>query len=103
MQEPAPVRWTVDPATLQVPLAVKLTAKLDEAVALTAKSGAPKVFAASAPNVIVWLPLAIENDWGTSAAGVWVAVTRCARVTCPGSPPGMGNRGPTTRQHRVSP
>ena len=53
MQEPAPVRWTVDPATLQLPVAAKVTAKPDDAVALTAKSGSPKFLLANAANVIV--------------------------------------------------
>lgn len=62
VQEPAPVRWTVDPATLQLPLAEKLTARLEEAVALTVKSGSPAVLAGSAPNVIVWLAWPIVRD-----------------------------------------
>ena len=53
VQEPAAVRWTVEPIALQLPLAAKLTAKLDEAVALTEKSGSPKFLLESAPKVIV--------------------------------------------------
>ena len=68
VQEPAPVRWTVEPAALQLPLAEKVTAKLDDAVALTAKSGSPKLLLDSAPKVMVWVPLAIENGCGTSGA-----------------------------------
>jgi len=41
------------PPTLQLPLAVKITAKPEEEVAPTAKSAAPNVFAASTPNVMV--------------------------------------------------
>ena len=70
VQEPAPVRWTVEPATLQFPAAEKLTAKLDDAVALTAKSGSPKFLLDSVPKVIVWSVLEIENAWGTSGAGL---------------------------------
>jgi hypothetical protein len=40
---------------VQLPLAVKLTGRLDEAVALTAKSAPPKVLFPKALNVIVWL------------------------------------------------
>jgi len=70
VQEPAPVMWTVVPVTLQLPLATKLTVKLEDDVALTAKSASPKFLAESALNVMVWLPLAIENDCGTSVAGL---------------------------------
>ena len=62
VQEPAPVMWTAEPTTPQLPLAAKLTAKLEEAVALIAKSGSPKALAESTPKVIVWLPLAIVKD-----------------------------------------
>ena len=70
VQEPAPVRWTVEPATVQFPLATKVTVRLEDAVALTAKSGSPKFLFASTPNVIVWLPLAIENVCGIAGAGL---------------------------------
>src|SRR5882672_4473538 len=70
VQEPALVRWTVEPVTVQLPVAVKPTARLDDAVPLTAKSGLPKVLVASAPNVIVWLALAIKNVCGTSTAAL---------------------------------
>src|SRR5258708_4346761 len=70
VQEPAPVRWTVVPVTLQLPLAPKLTVRAEDAFALTVKSGSPKVLPPKAPNVMVWLPLAIENDCGTSVAAL---------------------------------
>ena len=70
VQEPAPVRWTVEPVTVQLPLAAKVTVKLEDAVALTTNSGSPKFLFASTPNVIVWLALAIENVSGTSGAGL---------------------------------
>jgi len=69
VQEPTPVMWTVEPATVQFPLAAKLTAKVEEAVALAAKSG-PKALLARAPKVIVWSALAMVNDCGTSGAGL---------------------------------
>jgi len=61
---------TVEPVTVQLPLAPKLTARLEDAVALTEKSGSPNVFPGSTAKLIVWLPLAMENDCGTSAAGL---------------------------------
>ena len=54
VQEPAPVRWTVEPVTLQLPLAAKVTVRVEDAVALTAKSGSPKILPANAPKVMVW-------------------------------------------------
>jgi len=56
VHEPAPVRWTVEPATLHFPLAVKLTARLEEAVALTVKSASPKFLPDKAPNVMSGYP-----------------------------------------------
>ena len=70
VQEPAPVRWTVDPATLQLPVAAKVTPRLEDAVALTAKSASPKFLLESTSKVMVWVALAIENDCGTSEAGL---------------------------------
>jgi hypothetical protein len=60
----------VEPATLQLPVAAKVTAKLEDAVALTVKSASPKILFGSAPKAIVWLALAIENDCGTFGAGL---------------------------------
>ena len=68
VQEPAPMMWTVLPLTVQLPAAEKLTDKPELAVALTVKSGSPKVLPASAPKVIVWFALATVNDWLTEAA-----------------------------------
>ena len=80
VHEPAPVRWTVEPVTLQLPVAAKVTAKAEDAVALTLKSGSPKFLLASAPNVIVWLPLEIEKDCGTSGAGLKLPSPACEAV-----------------------
>ena len=55
VHEPAPVILTVMPVTVQFPLAVKVTVRPEEAVALTAKFGSPYVFDASEPKLIVWL------------------------------------------------
>src|SRR5262245_50861619 len=57
VHEPAPVRWTVVPKTVQLPAAAKLTTNPDDAVALTVKSASPNVLPPGAANVIVWLPL----------------------------------------------
>ena len=70
VQEPAPVIWTVLPLTVQLPAAEKLTDKPELAVALTVKSGSPKVLPTSAANVIVWFALATVNDWSTEAAAL---------------------------------
>ena len=53
VHEPAPVRWTVLPANVQLPVALKLTLKPEEAVALTLKSASPNVLLAKALKVIV--------------------------------------------------
>jgi hypothetical protein len=47
---------------MQLPLAEKLTARLEDAIALTAKSVSPRVFAASTPNVMVWPALAMVKE-----------------------------------------
>src|SRR5258707_14413512 len=80
VQEPGLDRWTVEPVTLQFPVAAKVTARAEDAVALTLKSGSPKFLLASAPNVIVWLALAIVNDCGTSAAVVKLPSRVCDAV-----------------------
>src|SRR4051794_7628446 len=50
---------TVEPDTVQTVVVVELnvTARPEEAVALTLNAGSPYVLPASAPNVIVWLAL----------------------------------------------
>ena len=56
VHEPAPVRCTVPGdglVTVHCPLALKLTGNPEDAVALTGKSGSPKVRGAKGPNVIV--------------------------------------------------
>src|SRR6266853_328194 len=80
VQEPGLVRWTVEPVTVQLPVAANVTARAEDAVALTLKSGSPKFLLASAPNVIVWLPLAMENDCGTSAAALKLPSAACDAV-----------------------
>src|SRR4029077_17775231 len=80
MQDPAPVMWINEPVTLQLPVAAKVTTRLEDAVALTAKSGSPKFLMDRAANVIVWLALATENDCGTSNAGLKLALPACEAV-----------------------
>ncbi len=53
VHEPAPVRCTVLPLIVQLPVALKLTGRPELAVALTLKSASPNVLFAKAPNVIV--------------------------------------------------
>src|SRR5436305_15054450 len=77
VQEPAPVMCTVEPVTVQLPLAPKVTARLEDAVALTQKSGSPKVLPASRAKVSVGARLAMEQEWGTSAAGLTLLTPAC--------------------------
>src|ERR1043166_7660552 len=71
VQLPAAVRCTGSPSVSAVhwPLAVKVTALPDAPpVALTAKSGSPKVLLARAPKVIVWPSL-----WSVTVNGALAA------------------------------
>jgi hypothetical protein len=61
---------TVLPDTVQLPVAVKLTARPEEAIALTVKGGSLVVLSASALKVIVWSAFAMLNVWGTLGAAV---------------------------------
>ena len=72
--------WTVEPVTVQLPLAPKLTVKLESALALTLKSASPKILLPSAPKVMVWLVVLIENDCGTSVAALYWASPACEAV-----------------------
>src|SRR2546421_12192745 len=56
------VMCTMLPETVQLPAAEKLTDRPELAVALTGKSGSPKVLPASAPNVIVWPAFCAVTD-----------------------------------------
>ena len=80
MHDPALVRCTVEPVTLQLPPALKLTGRPEVALALTMKSGSPNVLFANAPNVIIWFALAIENACGTSAAALKLLFPLCDAV-----------------------
>ncbi len=62
MVVPAPTIVTVLPLTVatDVLLLAKLTVKLEEAVADRGNGASPKVFAASAANVMVWLACTVR-------------------------------------------
>ena len=62
MHEPAPVKCTVEPVTVQLPPAENETDNPDEAVADTVKSGSPKVFAVGPPKLIVWSVFPAHED-----------------------------------------
>jgi hypothetical protein len=68
VHEPAPVRRTCAPVTVQLPLAPNVTGRPDEALALTVKSGSPNVLLGSDPKVMVWPAFAIENVRATGVA-----------------------------------
>ena len=62
--------WTVLTVIVQLSLAptLKLTARLEFAVALTAKSLSPNVFPDSVLKVIAWSAFAIANERETAIA-----------------------------------
>src|SRR5690349_18042913 len=64
---------TVEPLTVQLPLAAKEIASPEDALALSAKSGAPYVLFASVVKVIVWLAFAIASVRLTLGAAGWLA------------------------------
>src|SRR5690349_12515323 len=77
---------TMPPLTMQVPAVwlEKLTARFDDAVAFTAKSGSPNVTLPSAPNAIVWLALPTDCAGvsvpllpANAPVAVYTAVTAC--------------------------
>ena len=61
VQLPPPVRCTVVPTTVQLPLEENETARPELAVAATVKSGSPADLSASAPNVIVWFAFGVQE------------------------------------------
>src|SRR5438445_12858221 len=69
VHEPPPVMCTVVPLIAQLPDAAKPTARPDVAVALTPKSGSPKVLFARAPHAIAWVALPMSHGCGPSGAG----------------------------------
>src|SRR5436305_8133238 len=103
VQEPAPVMWTVEPVTLQLPLPPKLTVRLEVAVALTVKSGSPKVLPVNTPKLMVWSALAMENDCGTSAAAVKLVSPACEAVIVHEPAPVIWTVAPLTLQLPLAP
>ena len=71
---------TVLPETVQVPRVwlAKLTARLEEAVALTPKSASPYVLFAKAPKVIVWSAFVTVNVCVPLVLEVYVVPDRVA-------------------------
>jgi hypothetical protein len=55
VHDPAPLRRTVVPLTVQSPIALKATVRLEVAVALIVKSASPKVLSASGAKAIAWV------------------------------------------------
>src|SRR5207247_158123 len=80
VHEPAPVRWTVLPANVQLPVALKLTLKPEEAVALTLKLWPQIVLLAEALSVVVLFAFAIVKVCGTSVAALKFALPGCDAV-----------------------
>src|SRR6266508_3676909 len=77
VQLPAPISVMVFPDTLHWPLAMNVTGKPDEAVALTLNGGAPTVLFGSAAKLIVWFCLAgllTAKLRATSGAALYVAL-----------------------------
>ena len=58
------------PLTEQLPVAVKPTARPEDAVALNEKSGLPKVLLTSAAKVIVWPTFCAATDSTTCVAAL---------------------------------
>jgi hypothetical protein len=59
------------PAIVQLPVALKLTGRPEEALAATSNGASPSMWLGTTPKVIVWLALAIVKVRVTSGAGVW--------------------------------
>ncbi len=78
---PAPVMCTVELDTLHLPVAAKETLCPEEAAAEMSKSASPKVFAASAPKVMVWLAFVTVKDRSTSGAAARLPSPGCEALT----------------------
>jgi hypothetical protein len=68
VQVPVAVRVTVLPETLQAPEPVKVTARPEEALALTLNGESARVRSGRPVKVIVWLACVTWKDWLTSGA-----------------------------------
>src|SRR5437868_2400852 len=103
VHEPAPVMWTLAPVTLQLPLAPNVTVSGDVVLLLTTKSASPKVLPLKAPNVMVWLAIAMENDCGTSGAALKLLSPACDAVMVQEPAPVMCTVAPVTLQLPLAP
>ena len=75
MHDPAPLKCTVVPLAVQLPVAEKATGRPELADAETAKSGSPNVRGGSAAKLIVWLALSVASVWTPPAAINFTPVT----------------------------
>src|SRR5205085_507657 len=72
---------SVGPLVVQLPAAENATGSVDVAVAATAKSASPNVFAAGASTRIDWLAFAIANVRETAVAALYVESPACEAVS----------------------
>ena len=77
----APVSVTVLPVSVQAPLALNVTGKPDDAVALMLKGGLPKRLFGNAPKLITWLALRIVNGRDSAGAGLYAASPAWLAIT----------------------
>lgn len=82
VQVPVATSVTVAPDTVQTVVVVeaKLTARPDEAIALTLNGDAPSERLGRAPKVMVWFPRVTWKLWFTGAAAAQLALPACAAL-----------------------
>src|SRR5918992_125294 len=100
VQVPAPVRCAVEPDTVHLPLAVKLTGKPDDADALSAKSGSPKVLLPSSAKVIDcgW-PASQASPMPFRSASAWLGLEIAGQLSDKsGTPSASASGGPPVVQ-----
>src|SRR5918994_6191724 len=102
VQVPAPVRCAVEPETVHLPLAVKLTGKPDDADALSVKSGFPKVFPVSSAKVIVWgWPASQASPTPSRSVSDWPGFAMAGQLSDrSGTPSPSASGGPPVVQRR---
>src|SRR5437660_303924 len=82
MTAPAPVRVRTFPVRLAGPeITLKLTTRLEEALALRVMGASPYVLFASAAKEMLWLPLATVKVWSTLVAAFQFASPGCNALT----------------------
>src|SRR4051812_36707990 len=77
---PAEVRCTRLSVTVQLPLAENVTAKPEDDVALTVKSGSPKVLIGSSPNLMVCTAWPMVKFCSTLGAAAKMSLPGCKAV-----------------------